>query len=111
MTEKLKTIYDAIDDKKGDNIRIIDISEITTIADYFIVASGNNENQVKAIADNVTDEMIKKYNLHPHQIEGYNHAEWILIDYSDFVIHIFNRDLRHFYNIERLWSDGKEVNF
>lgn len=109
MDKILDTIYNAIDDKKGGNTRILDISEITTISDYFVVTSGNNYNQVRAIADNVEKELLKKHGMKPERVEGYNNGEWILLDYIDYVIHIFDKEQRLFYDIERIWSDGKEI--
>ena len=109
MDKILNTIYNAIDDKKGGNTRILDISAITTISDYFIVTSGNNYNQVRAIADNVEEELQKKHGMRPERVEGYNNGEWILLDYIDYVIHVFDREQRLFYDIERIWSDGKEI--
>ncbi len=109
MDKILNTIYNAIDDKKGGNTRILDISAITTISDYFIVTFGNNYNQVRAIADNVEEELLKKHGMRPERVEGYNNGEWILLDYIDYVIHVFDREQRLFYDIERIWSDGKEI--
>lgn len=109
MDKILNTIYNAIDDKKGGNTRILDISAITTISDYFIVTSGNNYNQVRAIADNVEEELLKKHGMRTERVEGYNNGEWILLDYIDYVIHVFDREQRLFYDIERIWSDGKEI--
>ena len=109
MDKILNTIYNAIDDKKGVNTRILDISAITTISDYFIVTSGNNYNQVRAIADNVEEELLKKHGMRPERVEGYNNGEWILLDYIDYVIHVFDREQRLFYDIETIWSDGKEI--
>ena len=109
MDKILNTIYNAIDDKKGGNTRILDISAITTISDYFIVTSGKNYNQVRAIADNVEEELLKKHGMRPERVEGYNNGEWILLDYIDYVIHVFDREQRLFYDIERIWSDGKEI--
>lgn len=109
MDKILNTIYNAIDDKKGGNTRILDISAITTISDYFIATSGNNYNQVRAIADNVEEELLKKHGMRPERVEGYNNGEWILLDYIDYVIHVFDREQRLFYDIERIWSDGKEI--
>ncbi len=109
MDKILNTIYNAIDDKKGVNTRILDISAITTISDYFIITSGNNYNQVRAIADNVEEELLKKHGMRPERVEGYNNGEWILLDYIDYVIHVFDREQRLFYDIERIWSDGKEI--
>ena len=109
MDKILNTIYNAIDDKKGGNTRILDISAITTISDYFIITSGNNYNQVRAIADNVEEELLKKHGMRPERVEGYKNGEWILLDYIDYVIHVFDREQRLFYDIERIWSDGKEI--
>ena len=110
MTSKelAKIAYNALDDKKGVNISIIDISEISTIADYFIIAGGNNENQVKALADNV-EEQLYKAECTPNHIEGYSNANWILMDFNDIIIHVFNEEDRLFYDLERIWRDGKQV--
>ena len=104
MTSKelAKIAYNALDDKKGVNITIIDISEISIIADYFIIAGGTNENQVE-------DEFAKA-GLSPKHVEGYTNANWILIDYEDVIVHVFNEDDRLFYDLERIWRDGKIVN-
>ena len=103
-----KTIFNALDDKKAVNIKIIDISEISILADYFIIAGGNNDNQVKALADNVEEELLNM-EITPKQIEGYDAANWILMDYQDVIVHIFNEDERLFFDLERIWSDAKEI--
>lgn len=108
MKEILKTVYDALDDKKANNIVILDISDISEISDYFIICSGSNQNQVQAIADNVEEELGKK-DIKGKKIEGFKSAEWILMDYSDFVIHIFSDEQREFYGLEKIWSDAKRV--
>ena len=104
-----KIAFDALEDKKGVNIKVIDISSISILADYFIIAGGTNENQVKALADNVEEELAKA-DITPKQIEGYNNANWILMDYQDVIIHIFNEQDRLFFDLERIWSDGNEIN-
>ncbi|MDO5149628.1 MAG: ribosome silencing factor [Oscillospiraceae bacterium] len=104
-----KVAFDAIDDKKGADIRIIDISNVSVMADYFLIASGNNRNQVQAIADNV-EEKLHEIGVHPRQIEGYQTANWILMDFNDIIVHIFNEDDRLFYNLEKIWLDGKVIN-
>lgn len=111
MTSKelAKIAYNALDDKKGVNISIIDISEISTIADYFIIAGSNNENQVKALADNV-EEQLYKAECTPNHIEGYSNANWILMDFNDIIVHVFNEEDRLFYDLERIWRDGKQIN-
>lgn len=108
MKEVLKTIYDALDDKKANNIVILDISELSEISDYFVICSGSNQNQVQAIADNVEEELGKK-EIKGKKVEGFKNAEWILMDYSDFVIHIFSDEQREFYGLEKIWSDAKRV--
>ena len=109
MNKILRNIVDSIEDKKGENIRVIDVAELTSVTDYMIIASGSNPNQVKAICDNVTENLGKEFSIVPKHTEGYYNAEWILIDCGDYVIHVFDKDQRMFYNIERIWNDGKEV--
>ena len=96
----------ALEDKKASDIKVIDIEQITTLADYFIIASGSNRNQVQAMADNV-DEVLGKAGYQLKQTEGYSSANWILLDYGDIVIHLFDEENRLFYDLERIWRDGK----
>lgn len=106
--ELAKLIVHSLEEKKAEDIRIIDISKISTIADYFIIANGTNRNQVQALADNVGEDCHKAgYAL--HQMEGYNSANWILMDYSDVIVHIFSKEDRLFYDLERIWRDGVPV--
>lgn len=106
--DMLKVIIDALQDKKAEDIRVIDISNVSVIADYFVIASGSNTNQIQAMVDNVEEEMFKAGFDNP-KVEGYNTASWILLDYKDVIVHVFSEDDRVFYNIERIWRDGKEV--
>lgn len=106
--EMTKAAIAALEDKKGEEIRIIDIREISPIADYFILANGNNRSQIQAMADEVGDRMHKSGHT-LKQVEGYNNANWILMDYTDIVIHIFDRESRSFYDLERIWRDGKLI--
>ena len=106
--ELAKIAYNALDEKKGINISISDISEISTLADYFIIAGGNNENQVKALANSVEEEMYK-VDCKPKHIEGFDNANWILMDFSDIIVHVFNEEDRLFYDLERIWRDGKHL--
>lgn len=111
MTESknmTKIVIEALEDKKAENIRVLDISEISPLADYFIIASGTNRNQVQALSDNV-EESLGKAGFKSGKVEGYNSANWILLDYHDIVVHIFDEENRGFYNLERLWTDGKPV--
>ena len=107
--EMLKVIIDALQDKKAEDIRVIDISNVSVIADYFVIASGSNTNQIQAMVDNVEEEMFKAGFDDP-KVEGYNTASWILLDYNDVIIHIFNKEDRLFYDLDRIWRDGKEIN-
>ncbi len=98
----------ALEDRKAEDIRVIDITEVSVIADYFIIASGSNTLQVQALADSV-EEMLGKAGYEPRHIEGYRSASWILMDYNDIIVHIFSEDQRIFYDLERIWRDGKAV--
>ena len=103
-----KEIIKALDEKKAEDIKTLDISNVSVMADYFIIASGNNRNQLQAICDNVIEKLHKTgHDL--KQVEGYDTANWILMDYSDVIVHIFDKENRLFYDLERIWSDGKEV--
>lgn len=103
-----KLAIQALEDKKAEDIRIIDISEVSVLADYFIIADGNNRNQVQAMIDNV-EEILGKEGYQPKQIEGYQAANWVLMDYTDVIIHVFDKENRLFYDLERIWRDGKTV--
>ena len=104
----LKIAYDALDDKQAQDIKILDIRDITVLADYFIIAHGNNKNHIQALIDQ-TEEKLFINGYTPKQVEGYQSASWILLDYGNIIIHIFNKEDRFFYDLERIWSDGKEV--
>lgn len=106
--EMVKTAVAALQDKKGEDIRVIDISGVTVIADYFIITSGSNPNQVQALVDNVEEQMYKAGYDDP-RVEGYNTASWVLLDYNDVIVHVFSQDDRLFYDLERIWRDGKEI--
>ena len=98
----------ALDEKKAIDVKVIDIHEVSVLADYFIIASGSNSNQVQAMVDNVQEELFKAgYEM--KQMEGYREGNWILLDFGDIIIHIFDKENRLFYDLERIWKDGKEV--
>ncbi len=107
--ELLKKIFIAMDDKFAKDIKILDLKGISDIADYFILASGNNPNQIKAIADAV-EEVAYKNNLKLNHSEGYQNSNWILLDFYNVVVHIFDEESRNFYDLERIWADGKIIN-
>ena len=107
--ELVKEIYNALEDRKGEDIRVLDISGVSVMADYFVIASGNNVNQIQAMADSVNEAMIKN-KLELKQTEGYGTGGWILMDYGDIIVHVFSKEERLFYDLERIWRDGKTVN-
>ena len=92
--------------KKAMDVKVIDIHEVSVLADYFVIASGSNQNQVQAMVDNV-EEMLTKAGYEPKQIEGTRNSSWILMDYGDLIIHVFDEENRLFYDLERIWRDGK----
>ena len=103
--EIVKLAYEALEEKKARDITVLDIGHVTVIADYFIIASGKNHNQVQAMSDAV-DEALGRAGYAPKQTEGYRTANWILLDYGDIVVHIFDTENRLFYDLERIWRDG-----
>ena len=98
----------ALEEKKAEDIQIIDISEISAIADYFIIANGTNRSQIQALADSV-EEKLGRAGVQFKQMEWYDTANWILMDFLDIVVHIFDKDNRAFYDLERIWRDGKQI--
>ncbi|GAA6375067.1 MAG: ribosome silencing factor [Ruminococcus sp.] len=106
----VKIAYQALDEKKGEDIKIINLEGISVLADYFIIANGTNSSQVQALVDNVEEELHKAgYSL--KQREGYSNGNWVLLDFGDLIVHIFDRENRLFYDLERIWRDGKEIAF
>lgn len=102
--------YQALDDKKGEDIQVIDISQVSVLADYFIIANGNSESQVRALVDNVEEELLKAgYEM--KQREGYGSGNWVLMDFGEIIVHVFDKENRLFYDLERIWRDGKHVDF
>ena len=106
--EQARKIVQVMDSKKAKDIRLIKIEGISSLGDYFVVASTSNTTQVKAIADEVEDEMTK-LGLEPNRVEGRQSAQWILMDYYDVMVHVFLDEARSFYNLERLWSDAPQL--
>ena len=96
----------AWEDKKAEDIRVINIETVSVIADYFIIATGTNANQIKAMADEV-EEKLGRAGFMLKQKEGYEHANWVLLDFGDVIVHIFDKENRFFYDLERIWRDGK----
>jgi len=100
-------VVTAADDKKAQNITILDLREVSSVTDYFVICTGSSSTQTKAIADNIEEKLEKDYNLRLLRREGYQHGTWILLDYGSVVVHVFKPEEREFYNIERLWGDAK----
>ncbi len=107
--EIMETVVKCMDSKKAADIKVLDISKITTMADYFVICQGGSTTQMKAIADEV-EEKLSDAGVKPFGTEGMNTAYWILMDYSDVIVHIFSGESRSFYSIENLWSDAEAVN-
>ena len=104
--EMAKLACHALDEKKGKDIKVIDIHEVSVIADYFVIASASNQNQVQAMVDNV-DETLGRAGFEAKQIEGTRNSSWVLMDYGDMIVHVFDEENRLFYDLERIWRDGK----
>ena len=108
IKEMVKLVYKALDEKKAEDIRIIEIGDVSSIADYFVIANGTNPNQVGALVDSVEQELAKA-GVRPKRIEGLGNSSWVLMDYSDIIIHVFSKEDRAFYDLERIWRDGKSL--
>lgn len=106
--EMTTIIYDALDDKLGEDIEILKIDEISVIADYLVIASGKNQNQLHAMVDMVEEKMSLS-GYASKRIEGNKNSTWILMDYGDVIVHIFSKEDRLFYDLERIWKDGKKI--
>lgn len=106
--ERVEKMAQALYDKKAKDIEILDISEITSIGDYFIICTCTSSTQVKACADEVEEKMIEA-GIRPNHLEGYSGGNWILMDYGDIIVHIMNEETHEFYSLERLWGDAKEI--
>lgn len=111
MTNKdlIKVVVEALENKKTEDIKIVKVEGLTTITDYFVIATANSTTQVKAAADEV-EFKLKQLSIEPNKIDGYQNAEWIALDYFQVIVHVFNRDTREFYSLEKLWRDGSIVN-
>ena len=106
--EMVKIAVKALEDKKAEDVKIIDIGGVSTIADYFIIANGNNQNQLQAMRDAVEEDLYKA-GYPVKQEEGNSNYSWILMDYTEIIVHVFSKEDRLFYDLERIWKDGKEI--
>ena len=107
ILEIVKTAVKAIDSKKGEDIQVIGIHDLTVIADYFVIATANSSTQLKAVADEV-EYQLAQAGQEPHHIEGRT-SDWICLDYASVVVHVFHKEQSNFYQLERLWEDGEKV--
>ncbi len=96
-------------DKKGEEVIVLDLRNVTDATDFFIMVSGDSDVQVRAIADHVIDRVKETRHLKPWHVEGYQYGTWILLDYIDFVLHVFEKETRNYYQLERLWGDAETV--
>ncbi len=106
--ELAKETVKTMDDKKALDLKVIGIKDISVIADYFVLATGTSSTHVKALADEVEFKM-KQIGISPEHIDGYRSNTWIILDYSDVIVHVFTPDAREFYNLDRLWQDGESI--
>ncbi|MED3661499.1 ribosome silencing factor [Ureibacillus sp. FSL K6-8385] len=108
MADLLQVVYKALDDKKAEDIVVLNMKNISLLADYFIICHGNSERQIQAIAREVIDK-VEENGFDVKRVEGFDAARWVLIDLNDVVVHIFNKEDRQFYNLERLWGDAPQI--
>ncbi len=101
-------IVKILDSKKAKDIKALYVEEQTVLADYFVICCGNSNTQIRALAGEV-EEKLKEMNVEPHHIEGYNEASWTILDYGTVIVHIFSREAREFYKLEKLWSDSENI--
>lgn len=106
--EIARLVIDALEDKKAEDIKVIDISQLTVIADYFIIAGGSNRSQIQALSDNVAEKLGRAGHL-LKQMEGYDTANWVLMDFGDVIVHVFDKENRLLYDLERIWRDGRQI--
>ena len=109
LHEQIRVITDVLEDKKASDITVLDIKGLSIMADYFVIGSGSNKNQIGAIIDAIEEKMLKVCGIFPKHIEGTKDSGWILLDYQDIIVHIFDIESRSFYDLERIWGDAKTL--
>lgn len=109
LDAEVKLAIQCAADKKAFDLVALDLREIASFTEFFVIASGANQRQVQAIADEINEQLKKQLNSKAVRIEGYTSGEWVLLDYGDFIVHIFDKDAREFYDLTRLWHDAKKV--
>ena len=108
IAARCREVVAAAEDLKANRLRVLELSEISSLAVYFLVCSGSSERQVQAIADAVL-QRLRGERLRPHHVEGYQAGHWVLLDFGDFVVHVFDEETRSFYALEKLWADAPDV--
>jgi ribosome-associated protein len=109
LDERVRLALHAAGEKKAHDLVVLDLREVASFTDYFVIASGTNVRQVQAVADAVQEQLRRQLGVKPARVEGYNSAEWVLLDYGDFIFHVFEEKSRRFYDLERLWRDAARV--
>lgn len=109
MDEAVKIAVNALDSRKGQDIEVLRVDGVTSMADYFIICSGSSNTQIRTLGDEVEFKIKEKLGLDPLHREGYQSASWILLDYGFLIVHVFHRDAREFYNLGRLWADAERI--
>lgn len=109
LDEIVKLAIFCAEEKKANNLVVVDLRDVASFTEFFVITSGSNQRQVQAIADEINEQLKKQLSTKPVRIEGYNAAEWVLLDYGDFIVHVFEQKAREFYDLERLWRDAKKV--
>lgn len=109
LDERVRLALHSAGEKKAHDLVVLDLREVASFTDYFVIASGTNVRQVQAVADEVREQLHKQLGVKPARVEGYNSAEWVLLDYGDFIFHVFEEKSRRFYDLERLWRDAARV--
>ena len=102
-------IADLLEDKKAQNILVLDVAHLTSVTDYFVICSTRNTVQVGTMAEDVEEKLMEEENLEARRKEGYRESRWVVLDYASVVVHVFHEQEREYYNIERLWMDGSNV--
>ena len=109
VQQRVRTATGAALDKKAYDLDVLAVGELTTIADYFILCSASNERQAASISENIQEKLREQNGVKPLLVEGSTPGRWVLLDYGDFIVHIFTEDTRRFYGLERLWGDAPNV--
>lgn len=109
LDPEVRLAIECASEKKAFDMTALDLRDIASFTEYFIIASGSNQRQVQAIADEISEQLKKQLGSRPVRVEGYSQAEWVLLDFGDFVFHIFEQKTRSFYDLEKLWLDARRV--